>query len=226
MALGSGQLKSVPAIIDTVLALRPHSVVDLGMGSGKYGYLLREQHDLADVQFGRDDWRLRLVGVEGYAEYVGELQKMVYDEIVVSDVVDFLEVTPEAFDVALALDILEHFEPQRGSQFIERALAVARFVVISSPRGFYRQDEHENVLERHKSWWPAKAMRRLAADLGAQIAVTQDRYATIAVLSSAGAPVVVKETWPEVLSLLRSTVVPEIAWCRITGKAGPTIVLD
>jgi hypothetical protein len=223
VALGSGQLQSVPAIIETTLALRPRSIVDLGMGSGKYGYLLREQHDIADVHFGRDDWRLRLVGVEGYSDYVGELQRMVYDEVVTADVMDFLERTSERFDAALALDILEHFEPERGAQFIERALDRARFAIISSPRGFYQQDQHENVLERHMSWWPARALRKLALNLGAQIAVAQDRYATIAVLSRTDEPQVATQSWREVRSMVRSALLPEVAWCRLTGKAGPTI---
>jgi len=225
MALGSSSLQEVPIVIETVLALRPRSVVDLGMGSGKYGYLLREQHDIADVLFGRDDWRLRLVGVEAYADYVNDIERLVYDEVVTDDAVGFLHAGTEHFDVALALDILEHFEPETGAQFLRLALETARFVVVSTPRGFYTQDGHVNHLETHRSWWPARALKRLATDLGASVAISQNRYATLAVFAANDEPRIVTKHRAELVSMLRTVLVPELFWYRLKRGTGPTIPL-
>ena len=61
----SGPLIATRLIVNTVLELGPTRVLDLGMGTGKYGFLLREQTDLAQGRLSRDDWRMRIDGVEG-----------------------------------------------------------------------------------------------------------------------------------------------------------------
>jgi hypothetical protein len=224
MAEGSSSLKHVRLIVDTVLGLSPRSVVDLGMGTGKYGFLLREQHDLAQVHWGEEPWRLRLVGVEGYAAYVTDLQRAVYDEVHVADARDVLAGTEDRFDVALALDVLEHFTPDDGERFLEAALGRAQHVVVLTPRGYYHQEGHENTLERHLSWWPEPALRGTAKRLGVQLATTHSMDGTIAVLSHGReAQLATDRPWRESLIRVRDRLVPELVWCRLRGKAGPMV---
>ena len=224
MAEGSSSLKHVRLITDTVLRLSPRSVVDLGMGTGKYGFLLREQHDLANNHWGTEPWRLRLVGVEGYEPYVTDLQRAVYDEIHVSDARAFLEGTDESFDVALALDVLEHFTPADGEAFLGAALARARHVVVLTPRGFYAQDGHANTLERHLSWWPGASLEGVASRLGVHASIGHSLDGTVAVLSHDG-PVEIAgdRPWRETAIAVRDRVVPELVWCRLRGKSGPRV---
>ena len=222
MALGSSSLRHVSPIIETVLALAPHSVVDLGMGTGKYGFLLREQHDMARVR--DEDWELRLVGVEGYGQYVGDLQRRIYDDVIVSDVRDYLAQTDERFDVALALDILEHFTPEDGEAFLGAALDRARHVVILTPIAYYTQDGHLNGLEHHKSWWPSRALQAAAERLGADASVIRRVNRTmIAVFSrEREAEVIADGDMRLVMTAVRDRV-PEVWWSRLRGDAGPMV---
>jgi SAM-dependent methyltransferase len=224
MALGSSSLRYVDIVIQTVLAMNPRSVLDLGMGTGKYGILLREQHDLAQSHWGKHDWRLRLVGVEAYGPYVGTVQRAVYDDVVIADVRDYLASAEERFDVALALDVLEHFTPQGGRDFTKAVLEAADVMVVLTPRGFYRQDDHENTLERHLSWWPPKALKRLASSVGADVAVTRTSGASLAALSRTRAPALaVERKWREAAIGIRDALVPDAFWCRVRGKTGPML---
>jgi hypothetical protein len=225
MAEGSSSLKHVRLIADTVLGLRPRSVVDLGMGTGKYGFLLREQHDLAVTHWGEEPWKLRLVGVEGYEPYVNDVARVVYDEVVVANANDFLaQEGGERFDVALALDVLEHFEPQDGERFLGAALKRADHVVVLTPRGFYKQEGHENTLERHLSWWPAQAIEAAGERLGAHTVCTRSQGATVAVLSkNAPATIVADNPVYETLIRARDRVVPDRVWSRLRGKSGPAV---
>ena len=52
-----------------------------------------------------------------------------------------------------------------------------------TPRGFYKQEGHENTLERHLSWWPAQAIEAAGKRLGAHTVCTRSQGATVAVLS-------------------------------------------
>lgn len=222
--MASGPLTPTYVIVASVLSLEPRSVVDLGMGTGKYGFLLREQFDLAANRIGRDDWRLRIVGVEGWADYVGDHSRAVYDEIVIADARDYLRgCEPGQFDIALAIDILEHFPPVPAVSFLDSALETSRYVLVSTPRRYYPQEEHGNELERHLSWWPPKALRRVALNLGAQIAVHRDRLAIVAMLSRHEKPALVTERGLRLRNTIRSALIPETVYCRLRGRAGPTI---
>lgn len=226
MAEGSSSLKHVRLVTDTTLALKPRSIVDLGMGTGKYGYVLREQHDLARVHWGENQWRLRLVGVEAYKPYITPIARAVYDEIVVSDAAEYLHRPGEEFDVALALDVLEHFEPDAGEEFIAAALRRARHVMIVTPRGYYRQEGHINTFERHLSWWPAKALEAVARRRDANVATARSLGATIAVFSRRTEPraaIVADRPLYETAIQVRDRLVPDVLWCKLRHKAGPVV---
>jgi hypothetical protein len=216
----SGPLIATRLIVNSVLSSAPSSIVDLGMGTGKYGFLLREQHDLA----GEGQDRLRLVGVEAWEPYVGEHQRVVYDEIVVDDIRSYLAAQPNGcFDVALALDVIEHFPPAGGVRFLAEAVRVADRVILSTPRSFYAQEGHDNTLERHLSWWPPRKLRAAARSVGAQIAIFRDRLTVVAMLSSRTEPGLSTERTLEAANRLRSLVVPDRIYYPLRRKTGPTI---
>ena len=99
--MGSSSLHEAAAIVQTAAALQPSSVIDLGCGTGKYGFLLREHLDLAAGRLGRDQWLVRIDAVEGYAPYVTELHRTIYDEIVVSDIGRHVAETSQRYELAL-----------------------------------------------------------------------------------------------------------------------------
>src|SRR5687767_10626049 len=110
----SGPLEGVPLLVNVLLATSPRRILHLGMGTGKWGFLLREQHDLTQ---GR--WELRIDGVEGYEPYIHEHQRAIYDAIIVSDVREFVaECSAGDYDIALVLDLIEHFPPTIAREFI------------------------------------------------------------------------------------------------------------
>jgi predicted TPR repeat methyltransferase len=53
----SRPLAVAPLIVQATLAVNPSRVLDLGMGTGKYGFLLREQRDLARGEWTRSGER-------------------------------------------------------------------------------------------------------------------------------------------------------------------------
>lgn len=223
----SGNLYSAPKLIELALAVHPRRVLDLGMGAGKYGYLLREQTDLADCR-ARGDWRLHLTGVEGWADYVGDHQHAVYDDVVVAELQSFLaSYEGEPFDLALLIDVLEHLAPDEAEAAASRILSISRFLLVSTPTEFYRQEQFENRLERHRSWWPLADLRVLARRQGLEGIFGKVGHCNIALIAARG------ETLPQVtfnrpvrtaLAYAKDTLVPELAYHRARGHAaGPRL---
>ena len=127
-------------------------------GSGP-GFLARE--------YGHQPWhpragnRVEVHGIEGYEPYIGELQRAIYDRLLIGEALEVLHriaSEEELFDLAIAADILEHFDPLNGRLFLERCMAVADLLVVATPRVFFEQESAENVLEVHRSHWPERAL--------------------------------------------------------------------
>ena len=196
------------------------------MGTGKYGFLIREQSDLANGRVDRGTWQMRIDGVEGYSAYIGDHQHAVYDSVIVSDVVDFLSRSErDSYDVALALDVVEHFTPKEGLEFVKNALRVSRYVLISTPKGFYEQQHDANVLETHRSWWPTKALKELARSCNAHASIAQVRMVNLALLCQAHRPPAFKlERGFELASASKDMFLPELWYYRAIHKAGPSIL--
>jgi predicted TPR repeat methyltransferase len=114
MPIGCSSL--VPTIATQLQVARPRSVLDLGIGMGFYGAVVRPWLD-----FGVRPWRTKLVGVEGFAAHRNPCWDL-YNEVVVSSIEEYLATATEAWDAILLLDVLEHFPHAAG----EPILAAAR----------------------------------------------------------------------------------------------------
>lgn len=208
----SSSLAAVYPLVKSVLARNPRSVLDLGMGTGKYGFLLREQIDYANAQH-----TLRLVGVEGFPDYLAAHQRLIYDEVVTADIRDYLtDYRGSKFDAALLLDVIEHFDPLDAVEVARGALHVADALFLATPSVFWQQDGLAE-LERHRSWWPIAKIKRLAELVDAQVAAVKVEHKIIAVLSRGDKPRIVYD--PPVKALAR-----KIRDRAIPNRgAGPTI---
>lgn len=148
----------VSDILEWVVQLRPERVLDVGVGTGKYGFLCREALDNPMSTVPR---KMTLHGIEGYPDYIGPLQRLVYDEIAIGNCLDVLERNTNRYDLALFIDVIEHFEKEDGYRVLERLLEVSRNVIVATPYGFAPQDDiFGNPLEIHRSGWVSRDFAR------------------------------------------------------------------
>ena len=219
----SSPLLTVNAVVGTVRRLRPRRVLDIGVGSGKWGFLLREQTDL-EVGRDRSEWTITIDGVEGFPDYIGDHQRAVYDSIYIGDAIDWLSAyRAERYDVALAMDIIEHFEPEGAVVLVREALRCADVLFVTTPKRFYRQHDERNPLQSHLSWWPRAAFAQLADQVEARVSVTQTVTTNIAVLSRSIPPRVPTDAFLAAASALRDRLFPELLYYRLRHRTGPML---
>jgi trans-aconitate methyltransferase len=119
--------------------LNPVDVLDIGVGAGTYGTVLRELCPGA-----------KLTGVEAWAPYVDQFDlHAIYDEIIVADV-RYLAALPRA-DVVILGDVLEHMTEDEAIAVWRMARGAARKAVyLSIPIIHYPQGHLEgNPFEEH-----------------------------------------------------------------------------
>ena len=156
---------ALPVIAGIARQVRPSSVLDIGVGFGKYGCLFREYLDIWDMQsvsdYERSRWKTRIEGIEATPEYLTPLHDYIYDRIHLGDVNEVID-TLGAYDVVVMGDVLEHFPKPAGAALLDKLFAhTAKCLLLTFPPDCA---ENHNVLgnpyESHRSSWNRKDFRR------------------------------------------------------------------
>ncbi len=69
----SSHLYQINEILALIMATNPESLLDVGVGFGKYGFLSREYLELWDGREQYHDWKRRIVGIEACKKYLTPL---------------------------------------------------------------------------------------------------------------------------------------------------------
>ena len=157
------------AIVGYAEDLKPRSVLDVGVGMGQYGFLLRtnlENVELFDVdglhgtKRPRERWGIVIDGIEGFPEYLTPVHEYAYNKIMIGDAMALLpSIGDDAYELVIAIDIVEHFDADVGSVFLHHCKRIARrAALVSTPKDFVEQVVPANPLENHRSHWSQQAM--------------------------------------------------------------------
>ena len=190
----SSRPHTIPVVIHLLRQLKPASILDVGVGFGKWGHLFREYTDIVAAErdpprYERSNWKVRIDGIEGHPAYLTPAHHYLYNQIHIGDALTILPALPR-YDLVFMGDIIEHFEKEQGRELLRHAIALAdKAVVISTPKDDTgQQDLCANPLERHRSLWSARDFRAL----GAAVTVVE-RATLLAVITKPGvAPVTFK----------------------------------
>lgn len=141
------------------LSPTPVSLIDVGIGIGKWGLISRDLFDFMDGRIDRSEWRSEILGIEGFDGYHNPIWDFAYNTVKVGEAVDVLTNMEVHFnrtgvDLLLAFEILEHFDKNRGLQFLDACLGASKVVLLSTPLRPGEQGEvHGNTYEKHRSRW-------------------------------------------------------------------------
>jgi 2-polyprenyl-3-methyl-5-hydroxy-6-metoxy-1,4-benzoquinol methylase len=150
----SSNSNQISHIIEIVRKLNPNSVLDIGTGFGKFGFLCREYLELWDGREKYNDWQRRIDGIEVYEKYVTSLQKLIYDNIYIGNALDVVPTLDHKYDLIMIIDVLEHFKSEEGRKLLKDCTRVGRNILISTPKDASNQGAvFGNEYESHKSQW-------------------------------------------------------------------------
>lgn len=149
-----GDLKFTLNMFPGILRLRQlvagyGSLVDLGCG--------------ADSPMRFLDFKGESIGVDAYEPSIQSSRDLgIHSRYILGGVLP-IPLEDKSVDVAVALDLIEHFPKQDGFRLIDEMWRVARRrIIILTPNGFLPQEPKDgNPFQRHLSGWSAEEMRQL-----------------------------------------------------------------
>lgn len=139
-----------------IIEKNPTSILDIGIGFGKFGFLAREY---TDVLHGRYfDWETRIDGIEIFEKYITRLQQEIYDQIYIGNAIDILP-TLGRYDMIICSDVLEHLNEQNGTVLLDLIKDRCKFAMIATPVTVLHQEAIYNTEhERHISAWSKETL--------------------------------------------------------------------
>lgn len=161
MASSSYNHNLIPYIVGTLGKIQFSSLLDVGTGFGKMGVLIREYFDLSKARCPKDllreNWRLRIEGIEAFPPFIGDLHRYAYDKMYIGEapaIVDGLG----HYDVILMIAVLAHFPEGVGLSLVQRLYDHAdRALILTIPTVKWPQtDIFQNPYEVHHDdvkWW-------------------------------------------------------------------------
>lgn len=150
-------------IVELIVLTQPASILDVGVGFGKYGFLCREYLDVLDGRQEIHNWQRRIDGIEIFKNYITPLQKLIYNHIYFGNALDILPTLTEHYDLILLIDIIEHFDFPDGQKLLQLCQQHGKNIIISTPRIDLPQNTmFGNPYETHRSFYRKRDFRKFS----------------------------------------------------------------
>jgi len=153
--------EAISYICDWLMKKNPReikSVLDIGCGFGKWGFLIRLYLQLWVVDILKEDYQnykkgLRIDAIELYEPYITNLQREIYNNIVIGDVRELIK-SADFYDLIIMGDVLEHISFKDGMAVLREALKKSKYLIIAMP-GYFEKGAPfmGNDAEIHQYVW-------------------------------------------------------------------------
>jgi hypothetical protein len=148
--------------MELILFTSPESILDVGVGFGKYGFLSREYLELWNGKGKYCDWRIRIDGIEACKDYLTPVHRFIYNDIYIGNAIDILPNLEAKYELILLIDVLEHFEYDQGILLLNQCASIGKNIIVSTPHDIgigNRGNIFGNAFEIHRFQWNKKHFR-------------------------------------------------------------------
>lgn len=149
------------SVIGAMTKANPRTILDVGCGNGKFGFLAREYLGLWKTENGSTHRFESIDAIEVWEPYIGDLQRLIYDRIVIGNICDICD-DIDSYEMILMIEVLEHLEKDDGVRVIEALKKKSDYLVVTTPMKVENQGaEHGNEFEIHRSQWTKEDFKEL-----------------------------------------------------------------
>lgn len=155
--------QSLTKVCWEILSIKPTTFLDIGIGNGKWGFLVREYTDVWKSRK-PDDYKTIIHGIEVYADYITKLQRLIYDQIFIGDVINMIDNLPiKIYDLIIMADVLEHIPKELGGEaLLKKIYNKCKTAFIMTPKNVIitGKSMNYNPYEIHVCEWTIKELEK------------------------------------------------------------------
>lgn len=145
-------------VLKKVLEVAPKSILDLGIGFGKWGALYREYTDIWAWRFYRKEWTTQIDGIEAHALYRNPNWDQ-YSTVFEGKIQTVLPGLCQ-YEMISMLEVLEHFTKEEGLSVLDEIFKHTRKLIVSYTNS-HQHNVRDNPLEDHLSQWETSEFMHL-----------------------------------------------------------------
>ncbi len=146
----ASNLDAIPTVMNFAARARPCRILDVGVGVGIYGMLLRTALDIMHERVAPEKWQLQIDGLEIFPDYRNPIWDFAYNRVHIGDIRSY-QFPPDSFDLVLINDVLEHLTRKEAIACVTRLLVIAPTVILTTPVSHIQQGAWGgNVHETHR----------------------------------------------------------------------------
>ena len=155
-------------MIFEIINTNPISILDIGIGYGKYGFLAREFIEAHADRVFPSQWKLKIDGIEIWKNYVDYLNwiNIIYNKVYIGDAYELIDKVSD-YDLIIAGDIIEHLPKKKGEFLLKKCIRKAKkWGLVSIPLGnwLHHKVVANNPHEDHQSIWTATELINIGTD--------------------------------------------------------------
>lgn len=156
--MASSFADQIPVVIHLLQKLGPSTLLDIGKGFGKYGFLAHEyagiapSHKADPTKTLAQQSRLQIDAVEVERDFLWPHLSHLYRNVIVGKIEDIYVSLPH-YDVVLMADVIEHIEKPAAKAIVKHLVDNGSIVIVATPKLFFQQHLYESGYEEHVSHW-------------------------------------------------------------------------
>ena len=164
--MASSFLSQISIIVYLISRLKPASILDIGKGFGKYGFLIHEYVGIGDKKpinpalSMKDQSKVKIDAVEADHNLLMTHLEYFYDKIYSANILEIYRKL-DRYDLVLMIDVIEHLDKNSTLEMIKYFISQNYVLIIASPKLFFDQELYCSPYERHVSFWSPKDFKSL-----------------------------------------------------------------
>jgi hypothetical protein len=161
--MGTSSWQNISTCVELIRKLDPQSILDIGVGFGRWGILSREFLEVFKGIPSRKDWKLKIDGIEIFPSCIDKYHKYFYNKIYFGNAYTKIDAISDFYDLVILGDVLEHFEKQTAILLMHKLLNKCKYIILNIPLGenWVQEELYGNPYEKHLSFWEPDELKQL-----------------------------------------------------------------
>jgi len=118
--------------------IKPKKLIDIGIGLGTYGFMLRQYLDISKEELSKKNWQTRIDGIEIFKKYKNPIWDYYYNKVEIANIKKH-KIKKNYYDLALMNDVIEHFKKRDALNLLNKLLKKIKTIIITTPAGDWPQ---------------------------------------------------------------------------------------